>query len=128
MAISANKVAGIRAANVGSEQSARLSREHNNANVLALGARVVRESDALKIVDVFINTPFAGGRHERGHQRHRPSGADLPEETPDWMRLWLGDRGCPESVAADLVDLALTGKFSASYAMDADCRLEVRRV
>jgi ribose 5-phosphate isomerase B len=65
MAISANKVAGIRAANVGSEQAARLSREHNNANVLALGARVVREPDALKIVDAFINTPFAGGRHER---------------------------------------------------------------
>ncbi len=65
MAISANKVAGIRAANVGSEQAARLSREHNNANVLALGARVVREADAIKIVDAFLNTPFAGGRHER---------------------------------------------------------------
>jgi ribose 5-phosphate isomerase B len=65
MSITANKVAGIRAANVGSEQAARLSREHNNANILALGARVVREADALKIVDAFINTPFAGGRHER---------------------------------------------------------------
>ena len=65
MSITANKVTGIRAANVGSEQAARLSREHNNANVLALGARVVREADALKIVDAFINTPFAGGRHER---------------------------------------------------------------
>jgi ribose 5-phosphate isomerase B len=65
MAITANKVSGIRAANVGSEQAARLSREHNNANVLALGARVVREADALKIVDAFLNTPFAGGRHER---------------------------------------------------------------
>lgn len=65
MSITANKVAGIRAANVGSEQAARLSREHNNANVLALGARVIRDADALKIVDAFINTPFAGGRHER---------------------------------------------------------------
>jgi len=65
MSITANKVAGIRAANVGSEQAARLSREHNNANILALGARVIREADALKIVDAFINTPFAGGRHER---------------------------------------------------------------
>jgi ribose 5-phosphate isomerase B len=65
MAISANKVRGIRAANVNSENEARLSREHNNANVLALGARIVKEEDALKIVDAWLATPFSGGRHER---------------------------------------------------------------
>ena len=65
MAISANKVNGIRAANVSSENEARLSREHNNANVLALGARILKEEDAFKIVDAWLATPFAGGRHER---------------------------------------------------------------
>ena len=65
MAITANKVGGIRAANVSDEQDARLSREHNNANVLAIGARILKEGKALKIVDIFLNTAFAGGRHER---------------------------------------------------------------
>ena len=65
MAISANKVAGIRAANVNSEDEAQLSREHNNANVLALGARIVNEEQAFKIVDRWLSTEFAGGRHER---------------------------------------------------------------
>lgn len=65
MAISANKVAGIRAANVSNEYEAQMSREHNNANVLALGARVVNEEQAFKIVDKWLSTKFAGGRHER---------------------------------------------------------------
>ena len=65
MAISANKVPGVRAANVSSEYEAQLSREHNNANVLALGARILNEEQALKIVDTWLHTSFAGGRHER---------------------------------------------------------------
>jgi ribose 5-phosphate isomerase B len=65
MAITANKVAGIRAANVSSEYQAQMSREHNNANVLTLGARILKEEDALRIVDTWLATPFAGGRHER---------------------------------------------------------------
>jgi ribose 5-phosphate isomerase B len=65
MSITANKVAGVRAANVTDEPDARLAREHNNANVLAIGARIVKEAKALKIVDIFLNTSFAGGRHER---------------------------------------------------------------
>ena len=65
MAMAANKVAGIRAANVSSEHEAQMSREHNNANVLALGARVLKEEEALRIVDQWLATPFAGGRHER---------------------------------------------------------------
>ena len=65
MSITANKVAGIRAANVSDEQDARLSREHNNANVLAIGARIIGEEKAMKLVDIFLNTSFAGGRHER---------------------------------------------------------------
>lgn len=65
MAIAANKVAGIRAANVSSEYEAQMSREHNNANVLALGARIVKPEVALGIVDKWLATGFAGGRHER---------------------------------------------------------------
>jgi ribose 5-phosphate isomerase B len=65
MAMAANKVSGVRAANVSSEYEAQMSREHNNANVLALGARIVQEEAALRIVDRWLATPFAGGRHER---------------------------------------------------------------
>jgi len=65
MAIAANKVDGIRAANVSSEYEAQMSREHNNANVLALGARILKPDEALRIVDQWLATQFAGGRHER---------------------------------------------------------------
>lgn len=65
MAIAANKVEGIRAANVSSEYEAQMSREHNDANVLALGARILNPEQALGIVDKWLATQFAGGRHER---------------------------------------------------------------
>lgn len=65
MAIAANKVEGIRAAHVSSEYEAQMSREHNDANVLALGARVLDPEQALAIVDKWLATQFAGGRHER---------------------------------------------------------------
>jgi ribose 5-phosphate isomerase B len=65
MAITANKVDGIRAANVSTEYEAQMSREHNNANVLALGARIVNVDVAFRIVDKWLATQFAGGRHER---------------------------------------------------------------
>jgi ribose 5-phosphate isomerase B len=65
MAIAANKVPGVRAANVSSEYEAQMSREHNDANVLALGARILDEATALKIVDTWLQTQFAGGRHQR---------------------------------------------------------------
>jgi ribose 5-phosphate isomerase B len=65
MSIAANKVPGVRAANVCSEYEAQMSREHNDANVLTLGARILDEDRAMKIVDKWLNTPFAGGRHQR---------------------------------------------------------------
>jgi ribose 5-phosphate isomerase B len=65
MAITANKVDGIRAANVSTEYEAQMSREHNNANVLALGARIINPDEAFRIVNKWLTTPFAGGRHER---------------------------------------------------------------
>jgi len=65
MAMSANKVGHVRAANVTTEYAARMSREHNDANVLTLGARILNEDEALRIVDAWLGTPFAGCRHER---------------------------------------------------------------
>ncbi len=65
MAIAANKVAGVRAANVSTEYEAQMCREHNNANVLTLGARTLSPEQAVAIVDKWLNTQFAGGRHER---------------------------------------------------------------
>jgi ribose 5-phosphate isomerase B len=65
MAIAANKIPGIRAAAITDEPSAKLSREHNNANVLALGERLTSPDVAKQIVNTFLDTPFAGGRHQR---------------------------------------------------------------
>jgi ribose 5-phosphate isomerase B len=65
MAIAANKVPGIRAANVTTANEAQLSREHNDANVLALGARLLDQTTAESIVKTWLQTPFAGGRHQR---------------------------------------------------------------
>lgn len=63
MAIAANKLPGIRSAAIVDADSARLAREHNDLNVLALGARVTPEVRARDIVKAFLATPFAGGRH-----------------------------------------------------------------
>lgn len=65
MSITANKVDGIKAALVTSIENATLTREHNNSNVLCLGAKDVEYSLAKKIVETFLNTTFLGGRHER---------------------------------------------------------------
>lgn len=66
VSITANKVRGIRAALCGDCFSAEATREHNDANILALGARVVGPGLALKIVDTFLDTPFSGDeRHRR---------------------------------------------------------------
>ena len=63
MSIAANKVPGIRAVNAHDEIDAHLAREHNDANVLTLGGRFLDENAAYKIIDKWLNTPFAGGRH-----------------------------------------------------------------
>ncbi len=63
--IAANKVNGIRAAVVSEEFSASACAEHNKANILGLGGRVVSPEKAVKLVDIWLNTAFAGGRHQR---------------------------------------------------------------
>jgi len=65
MSIAANRHREIRAANCHTKQLTVLSREHNNANFLCLGARVIDETLALELVDVWLKTEFAGGRHQR---------------------------------------------------------------
>ena len=65
MSIAANKVAGVRAALCHSEFEARMSRAHNNANVLCLGARVIGRDLAMGLVDAFLASAFEGGRHAR---------------------------------------------------------------
>ncbi len=64
-AMAANKVKGIRCALCWNEESARLSRQHNDANALSIGQRMIPEELALQIVRVWLETPFEGGRHER---------------------------------------------------------------
>src|SRR5207237_10135274 len=65
MAMAANKVAGVRAAPAQSEDEVRLTREHNDANVVTLGARYLDENRAAGLVGLFLTTAFAGGRHAR---------------------------------------------------------------
>ena len=65
MAMAANKVSGVRAAPAVSEDEVRLTREHNDANVLTLGAKYLDETKAAELIEVFLNTEFSGGRHAR---------------------------------------------------------------
>ena len=65
ISMSANKIHGVRAALCGDCYSAEMTRRHNDANIVALGARVVGPGLALKIVDTFLDTSFEGGRHAR---------------------------------------------------------------
>ena len=64
-AMAANKVHGVRCALCWNEEVAQLSRQHNDANVLSLGQRVIPDEMAMKIVRIWLKTPFEGGRHER---------------------------------------------------------------
>jgi len=68
-AMAANKVAGVRCANCHDDRTVVNSREHNDANVLSLGSRVVNRGLAQRLVRLFLTTPFAGGRHERRVQK-----------------------------------------------------------
>jgi ribose 5-phosphate isomerase B len=65
MAIAANKVDGIRAAPAVSEDEVRLIREHNDANVLTIGAKYTDEDHAASLIELFLGTEFTGGRHAR---------------------------------------------------------------
>jgi ribose 5-phosphate isomerase B len=64
-AMAANKVTGVRCALCWSEETARLAKEHNNANVISIGQRQISEELALKIIDAWLQAEFEGGRHTR---------------------------------------------------------------
>ncbi len=65
MSMVANKIQGVRAALPGNEYMAKMSRKHNDANILVLGERVLGEDLALSLVEAWLNTDFEGGRHQR---------------------------------------------------------------
>jgi ribose 5-phosphate isomerase B len=65
MTIAANKISGVRAVPAQSEDEVRLTREHNDANVLTLGAKYLDETSAAGLIDLFLKTEFQGGRHAR---------------------------------------------------------------
>lgn len=65
MSIAANKVKGIRASVLSDEFSAEMTRRHNNANVLCLGGRVINEEKAVRLAEIFLTTPYEGGRHDK---------------------------------------------------------------
>jgi len=65
ISIAANKVKGVRCALLSDKMSARLTRQHNDTNMMAIGAAVVGEMLALEIVDTWLETEFEGGRHQR---------------------------------------------------------------
>ncbi|HTS64585.1 MAG TPA: ribose 5-phosphate isomerase B [Candidatus Acidoferrales bacterium] len=65
MAMAANKVRGVRAAPAQSDDEVQFTRQHNDANVLTLGAKYLDEDRAMHLIDIFLNTEFVGGRHAR---------------------------------------------------------------
>ncbi len=65
VSMAATKIGGIRAAPVHDRTTAEMSRRHNNANIVCLGARITEKDVALDLVDLWLETPFEGGRHER---------------------------------------------------------------
>lgn len=85
MSILANKFPGIRAALVHDLKGAQMSREHNNSNVLVLGGGVTERSLAEQILDIWLQTPFAGGRHQRRLDKiaevERELGTHVKDET-----------------------------------------------
>ena len=65
MAITANKFKGIRAAQCYSKKSTILSRKHNNANIICLGSRILKNKEALNFINFFLSTKFENGRHQK---------------------------------------------------------------
>ncbi|MEO1063921.1 MAG: ribose 5-phosphate isomerase B [Actinomycetota bacterium] len=107
--LAANKVRGVRAALCNDLYTARMAREHNDANVLSLGARIVATGLAEEIVDLFVATPFAGGRHERRvDQVMALEGFDLHEAlyTTRAMRR-VSSEPIPNDVVGRIIDAAV---------------------
>ncbi len=135
MAIAANKVPGIRAVAASDVPTARLSRQHNNANVLCLGARLTSEPAAIEILDAFLANEFEGGRHQRrvgqldaligektltGEKTEKtPSGAQTGTQASPgspWAKLWntAPDTVTNQAIADELERQCTTVQLIAS--------------
>lgn len=77
MSIAANKFPGVRAALVTDDFMARMAKEHNNANILVMGGRVLQPEEACRMVGIWLDTDFAGGRHERRLEKISHIEADI---------------------------------------------------
>jgi RpiB/LacA/LacB family sugar-phosphate isomerase len=130
MSIAANKVAGVRAALVGSVVNAKLSREHNDANVLCLSATDLTPDSACEIVKAWLSTSFAGGRHERRVQKMEAlccstpaptkvaqpkRGASLAEVDPDIAAAIAGEAGRQ----SENIELIASENFTSRAVMEA---------
>jgi len=83
MAMAGNKVSGVRAAACSDAYTARMSREHNDANILALGARITGRDAAIEILETWLEAEFAGGRHARRVDKLVELDRARGQETPD---------------------------------------------
>ncbi len=119
MSIAANKVPGIRAALVFDEQMAAAARQHNNANVLCLGARTTPPELAKKIVDVFLNVRFDGGRHERRVRKLEPmnTSPELKLRTVDPEIADAIERECRRQ--QENIELIASENFTSPAVMEA---------
>lgn len=119
MSITANKVPGVRAALVFNEEMARLAREHNDANVLCIGAKFVDAPTAIRICDTFINTKFEGGRHERRVRKMESSA------TPPSLRLRVVDPEIHQTIQLERfrqqenIELIASENFTSPAVMEA---------
>ena len=118
MSIAANKVPGIRAAVVSDEETAVLTRSHNDANVLCLGARRLAPDAAKRILDLFLITRFEGGRHERRVRKMEPSIAPaLPLSGVDAEIQAVIDNECRRQ--QENIELIASENFTSPAVMEA---------
>jgi glycine hydroxymethyltransferase len=119
MAITANKVPGVRAALVFNEEMTKLAREHNDANVLCLGSKYLSADDAIRMVEIFVETKFEGGRHERRVRKMESS------STPPGLRLRVVDNEIYHVIQLerfrqqDNIELIASENFTSPAVMEA---------
>ncbi|HTG45730.1 MAG TPA: ribose 5-phosphate isomerase B, partial [Verrucomicrobiae bacterium] len=119
MSMAANKVPGIRAALVVNEQMAKLAREHNDANVLCFGQKLVSADAALQIIHAFLNSNFEGGRHERRVNKFEES------QTPPYLRLRYADPAIYDAIQLERhrqeenIELIASENFTSPAVMEA---------
>jgi len=116
MSIAANKVPGARAALVTSPETARLARQHNNANILCLGAETVSPEHAPGLIDIFLATDFEGGRHQRRITKlENPGASQLLKTDPEIADTLQRERRRQE----ENIELIASENFTSAAVMEA---------